>query len=313
MFTINNPTPGDEPLLETWPRCVYIVFQKESGENETPHLQGYAQFDRAVRLGHVKKCNERAHWEVRRGTHEQAVQYCTKEDTRIEVPVHLGSPVTQGKRSDLDLVYDAIKEGKSDKDIQEEHTSAYFKYYKAVDRVRANLMLPRSEKPEVLWYYGATGTGKTRLAYEENPGAYFKDMSNGKWWDGYNQQDCVVFDDMRKDTFKFHELLRILDRYPLMVEYKGGAKHFNSPKIIITSCFHPKDMYETREDLQQLLRRIDKVIHFSGLFDKKKRTPPGSPRSDVDAKTAVLSSDFVEGFNPVSFEVLSDMLLSDDL
>jgi len=280
MFTINNPTEEDVPTLESWKHSVYILYQKERGENGTDHYQGYVQFNGAQRLAHCKKLNARAHWEVRHGTHEQAVLYCTKEDTRIDDPVHLGSPVTQGRRMDIVDLYDAIKDGKQDAELQEDHTEAYFKYYKAVDRVRANLLTPRTEKPLVLWYHGATGTGKTRKAYEDHPGAYFKDMSNGKWWDGYRQQDCVVFDDMRRDTFKYHELLRLLDRYPLQVEYKGGALHFNSPTIIITSCFPPSDLYETREDLQQLLRRIDKIVEFK-VLERKKRTPPGSPRNSL--------------------------------
>lgn len=90
-------------------------------------------------------------------------------------------------------------------------------------------------------------------------------MSSGQWWDGYAQQDCVVFDDMRKDTFKFHELLRLFDRYPLRIQVKGGYREFNSKKIIVTSCDPPDNMYCTRcdEDMQQLLRRIEVIEHFS--------------------------------------------------
>jgi len=89
MFTINNPTQDDCPSLDSWTRSAFIVFQKEVGENGTPHYQGYVEFDRPVRLGHVQRCNVRAHWEIRKGSHDQAVQYCTKEDTRIEDPVYL--------------------------------------------------------------------------------------------------------------------------------------------------------------------------------------------------------------------------------
>lgn len=262
-FTINNFSDVFEPL-DFVPEDAFVAWQSEVGESGTPHLQGYIEFPDKVRLGGVKELHPTAHWEPRKGSQKQALDYVTKSDeTYREGPWCYGHLKEQGARSDLQAVYDAVVEGKSDADIQAEHTDVYFKYYKAIDRVRANLLQPRDSKPLVLWYYGSTGTGKTRTAYEENPGAYFKDMSDGKWWDGYRQQECVVFDDLRKDTFKFHELLRILDRYPLQVQYKGGSVHFNSPKIIVTSCFHPKDLFETREDLAQLLRRIDKVVHFA--------------------------------------------------
>lgn len=97
-----------------------------------------------------------------------------------------------------------------------------------------------------------------------------------------------MFDDMRKDTFKLHELLRILDRYPLQVEYKGGSIPFNSPKIIITSCYHPAKMYETNENIQQLLRRIDNIIEFKCLKTSHPPSVPVSPGielSKVDSES----------------------------
>ena len=62
----------------------------------------------------------------------------------------------------------------------------------------------------------------------------------------------------------FSELLRLLDRYPMQVETKGGSVAFNSPLIIITAPQSPMDMWSgrTQEDLQQLLRRITEVRFF---------------------------------------------------
>jgi len=90
MFTINNPLPADSPL--SWPGVKYLVYQKEKGENGTPHLQGYVQFELQKQLVGVKKLNARAHWEKRMGTHEDAVKYCTKKETRIGSPVRKGIP-----------------------------------------------------------------------------------------------------------------------------------------------------------------------------------------------------------------------------
>ena len=57
-----------------------------------------------------------------------------------------------------------------------------------------------------------------------------------KWFDGYCGQEIAVLDDLRKDilpTWAF--LLRLLDRYPLIVQIKGGFVKW-VPRIIIITC-----------------------------------------------------------------------------
>ena len=79
-FTLNNPTAEDDP--RTWEGTAYVTWQLEEGEDETPHYQGYLVMDKKVRLSSMKKINERAHWEKRLGTQQQAIDYCNKEDSR---------------------------------------------------------------------------------------------------------------------------------------------------------------------------------------------------------------------------------------
>ena len=65
---------------------------------------------------------------------------------------------------------------------------------------------------------------------------------------------------MRRDFCKYHQLLKILDRYEYRVETKGGSRQLRARKIAITAPYPPEEMYETREDINQLLRRIDRII-----------------------------------------------------
>jgi hypothetical protein len=154
----------------------------------------------------------------------------------------------------------------------------YVKYHKAVTQIRALAVPKREWKTEVLWFYGPTGTGKSRRAFEMTDEPYVHNMSSGKWFDGYEGQDDVIFDDMRKDTFKFHELLRLFDRYHMKVEVKGASVNWCPKRIIVTTCFKPEQMYETREDLQQLMRRIEQVVHFpasmNNVLGKRKLEEP---------------------------------------
>ena len=89
-------------------------------------------------------------------------------------------------------------------------------------------------------------------------------MGDAKWWDGYTQPPCVIIDDYRPRLCPFNELLRLLDRYPVRVEYKGGSIHFNSQTIILTTPKSPRETWASRteEDIAQLIRRIDEVRNF---------------------------------------------------
>ena len=79
----------------------------------------------------------------------------------------------------------------------------------------------------MLWFYGGTGTGKTReavrLCRELYPDSWTMiDVSRG-WFDGYDGQEAVILDDLRSGHLAFAQLLRILDRYPCTVPIKGNT------------------------------------------------------------------------------------------
>ena len=76
-FTLNNP--GEEEVPE-WPVDVqYYVIGIETGASGTPHWQGYVCFTKQLRLTQLKRLMPRAHWEVMRGTPQQAADYCKKD------------------------------------------------------------------------------------------------------------------------------------------------------------------------------------------------------------------------------------------
>lgn len=98
--------------------------------------------------------------------------------------------------------------------------------------------------PLIMWFYGNTGSGKTRKAVEiaeQLKARIWISNDSLKWFDGYCGQEVAVFDDLRRDilpTWAF--LLRLLDRYPLIVQIKGGFVKWE-PKIIIITCPVPPE------------------------------------------------------------------------
>lgn len=96
----------------------YGVWQLERGKNGTAHLQGYVEFRKAMSLTAIKKIvGERAHVEERRGTRDEAREYCRKAG-RVEGPWEHGVWISgAGHRSDIETVLEALKEGKTEEEI----------------------------------------------------------------------------------------------------------------------------------------------------------------------------------------------------
>jgi len=229
-------------------------------------IQGYCYAKDARTLSAWKSLiSARAHVEKCKGTPEQNRDYCSKEEGREPgtEPFVWGVFPNQGHRTDLDGLYALIKEGTSERNILEADPGNYFKYSGGIKRALILHQARRDWKPTVLWWYGSTGSGKSREAAERFPDAYWK-MGSSRWWDGYDGQSEVIVDDYRRDLCTFGELLRILDRYPLLIEYKGGTCQFLAKTIVITTPRSPRDTWtgRTDEDLAQLERRIDEVKLF---------------------------------------------------
>ena len=137
-FTINNPTTADAPL--TWD-VKYLSYQKERGEDGTEHYQGYIELHKKQRLSGVRnQFSKTAHWELRKGTQEQAIEYTQKLDTRIDGPWVKGEPHvknangTQGKRTDLEAAC-ATAAAQGIHAAVEQHPSAYAKYHAGIEKI----------------------------------------------------------------------------------------------------------------------------------------------------------------------------------
>lgn len=111
-FTVNNPTEDDEQSVTDFLSSrftTYGIFGREVGEGGTPHLQGYVILHRAQRLSYLRnRLTPRGHYEIARGTPEEASEYCKKDGDFEEFGTF---PVSnQGHRSDLDRVVAWIDE-----------------------------------------------------------------------------------------------------------------------------------------------------------------------------------------------------------
>lgn len=251
-FTLNNPCGGAE-LYNVIDKISYIVVGDEVGESGTKHHQGYVRFTSAVSFNVAKKrLPEGCHIEVAKGSPQQNAEYCTKEKLLYTI----GDCPKQGKRTDLDTVRELIANGKGMRTICDEVTS--FQSLRGAELMLKYKESVRDWVPNVYWLWGDTGTGKTRTAYEESTDPWISGKSL-RWWEGYDAHEDVIIDDFRGDFCTFHELLRILDRTPYRVEHKGGSRQLLARNIWITSPYPPERVYNTVENVDQLLRRITEI------------------------------------------------------
>lgn len=291
VITINNWTEEQLENLKKLDTDYIIIGDEIAPTTGTPHLQAYLHFKNArdfksmvkkIPGGHIIKAN---------GSDEQNQVYCSKDKVIYEA----GKIPEQGKRTDLDMAREIVKEGGGMKRVVEECRS-----YQSVKMAEQWLKYNEPErnwKPEIYWFWGKSGSGKTREARAmcEDPWISGRNL---KWWNGYDGHKEVIIDDFRRDFCTFHELLRILDRYPYRVENKGGSRQLLARKIIITSPLSPHEVYETREDLAQLIRRIDVVRHFDTEVNDTEVGGNSMPRQTVTMRVLELIKEEKEKIIP---------------
>lgn len=258
-FTLNNYTDQDiADLLDL--ESNYIIFSKEIAPTTgTPHLQGYIQVDRQTTIKALSKKMKRCAIFIAKGTAQENQTYIRKNNNQ-EVQEQ-GTVTFQGNRTDLETIRDLVIQGTSMSTICRSCTT--FQGLRFAEHLYKYLEIERNWKPHVSWYYGKSGSGKTRSAIEQLAPVYYTCPDNLKFMEGYDGQENVLLDELREATIPYHHLLKLLDRYPYRVEVKGSSRQFLAKKIIITSQFHPNTLYRsTGEDPVQLLRRIDIIQSF---------------------------------------------------
>lgn len=291
QITINNPKEKGfdheaikNELSEMKPIVYYCMADEIGLEQKTPHTHVFLSGTTPIRFSSLKKRFPDAHIEQARGTCEENKTYIeksgkwagdAKSDTSIEgtfeewgeMPNEPGS----GTRNDLNLLYQLIKDGKSNYQILEE-SSDYILRLTDIERVRQTVLAEHFRSTfrelEVIYIHGDTGVGKTR-GVMENYGyeSVFRVTDYTHAFDNYASQDIIVFEEYRGD-FKIGELLNYLDGYPCDLPARYANKVACYTKVFIISNIdlssqYPHIQFDQPETWNALIRRINKVIHIT--------------------------------------------------
>lgn len=341
-FTWNKYPEDHKERLAQLGEIVYMIYGYELGKKKnTPHLQGFVMFKEQRsfgtklkasaeleawekktygkaktpvqwRKGTLKGTIPEAYWKPMFSTPERCIKYCKKEGNSVEQGK---PPIGQGKSSKLRDVADLILAGTTVKQIAKvpELLPLVINHHRGLQFAEEILRADRTDRAEVYWLYGESGTGKTRVASQLGAErAYVKD--NGSvFWNGYDGEDVVIINEyypkdheissMRSTSgWSFPDFLQVIDRYAYKAQTKGGHKTFDPKLIVITSIYPPESYHPSRTDFVQIYRRLTAVykllednthvVHLTPdgarLYDRSLDIP--DERVQVDLRSELLAA-----------------------
>nr|WAE42858.1 MAG: replication associated protein [Cressdnaviricota sp.] len=242
------------------PNIAWIRGQLELGVGGFLHWQIVLGCRTKCRLAAIKKLfGSSAHAELCKSAAADA--YVWKDDSAVVgTRFELGEkPISRARPAD----WDRVRRLAMDNRLEEIPADIYVRLYGNLRRIACDNAAPLGIEKRVRVYWGPTGTGKSRTAWDEaSIDAYPKDPRT-KFWDGYRGQQHVVIDEFRGDIDISH-ILRWLDRYPVIVEVKGSSVILKATDIWITSNLHPDSWYPLldQETKDALHRRLT-ITHFN--------------------------------------------------
>lgn len=252
----------------------YIIWQLEKAPDTNKlHQQGYVEFVNPMSLVGVRKILPHAHWEMAKGTPMENRTYCSKTESRADphVSVELGEISNQGKRTDLTALAEAVVDNARAHGpfsrVVLERPSQFIRYHRGMEKLDG---LVRDETtvrapPLILWLQSGTGTGKStwvrNLIGRIKCTRYMKPSGTRErpcdWWDGYDSQSVVWFDEFDSGTVPYRLLLQILDVDVVRVPYKGGFHSMLSSVFIFCTNRDWESIYYEQVDLEPLRRRLN--------------------------------------------------------
>jgi len=219
----------------------------------TVHHQGFAVFKNrtsynvAVKKlpGHITVCN---------GTPEENIEYCSKDGSFLEFGER---PKAQGARTDLATVFVLLRTNPVEH-VMEHHPAIWARNYRAMQIYADFYTPPRNFVTQCFYLWGPPASGKSRYAFDAGAVAVVKE---GTFLLGYKNQDKIVFEDVdNNNSFSRNFFNTLIDRYPLIINVKGGEAKFNSHIVYFTSNFPPEVSFPWYDESTK--RRITEVLKF---------------------------------------------------
>lgn len=258
-----------------------LVHERSDKDAEYDHTHFYFLLPKKVtRRGNVMDIDGvHPHVQkVRNPKHAHAVyKYHTKAPLKLEQEGEDKVPsFGKGNAEAWKEIHCLAKQGKL-KEIQDTYPGQYYRAKRALDATCSENMAPLKdlEKLANYWVFGEPNTGKSTMARkwfaEQYPDekVYVKDART-KWFDGItHEHGCLLIEDPDKQDFERPGFWkRLLDKFPVRVETKGGSCEIRPKCIIVTSNHAPEDCF-SGVDLEAMVARME-VVKATKVYSVKK-------------------------------------------
>lgn len=283
-FTINNPDGTDDAQLRAIvPHVEYLIFGKEVGESGTPHYQGFLILKNKQRMSYVKKLLTRAHLERRRGTPQQAIDYCKKDGDYAEIGQYSQYDPGSREKSRWTSVYEQVKSGDSLAKIIETSPNL-IPYVNSLSRVQRELKVKPAFDGEravaILW--GPPKTGKTSRFFQKygRENCYVVNLDDKNPFDDYDYEENIIVEDLKPMHHSVDLIKRLITTDLLVVPSRYNNKPCSWRRVLITSNFNSDSWWIQDPDREKVMSRIDHVEYIDSLDTPSELFPPSNPNKE---------------------------------
>jgi hypothetical protein len=176
-------------------------------------------------------------------------------------------------------------------EIVEANLGMYIRCHSGFDKIRLMYLKPMDRAENIVYLLqGRTRLGKTRALRQLEPNFTVNCYTKPKnqWWQGYNGQTTIVFDDLRESMYTLPELLEWLDPYACTVNVKGTHYPAMWTKVYITTNedfagWYPYAEPESKEALQARIPEENRVTFVE-------RIPDGTYKTFADIRNYQLAA-----------------------
>lgn len=170
-------------------------------------------------------------------------------------------PTWTRARSDIVAFKDAVMSGKRKRELVNLFPSECARYQKFIAFAQDCSFEPTFKWRSVYLHVGATGLGKTRWVYDNEPEFWEMPISNGtNWYDAYDQDEVVLLDEFSGSSshVSLVTLLKLLDGYVVRVPIKGSFVAF-----AFSTLYHDEHL---ARQMVQVWRKRRTISCFSQTF-----------------------------------------------